>query len=156
MGRVWDKVTGTKYPDRGIKPLPTMELREALLALGGPDALFRVRHAFPKEKADLVAERRIAKLDLTVKIRLRLVPGTREVRTLEEQWGNLSHEYSGSRQYGRGGSTRIAREWEFQKGPDGRRRLVETFRYDSRDMKDPLRNTVLAAGWTWRGVLFRW
>ncbi|MEU9146407.1 hypothetical protein [Streptomyces sp. NPDC048349] len=22
-------------------------------------------------------------------------------------------------------------------------------------VKDPLRNTVLAAGWTWRGVLFR-
>ncbi|MCX5376206.1 hypothetical protein [Streptomyces sp. NBC_00091] len=97
MGRLWDKWTGTRYPDRDVKPLPT----------------------------------------------------------LEEQWGNLSYEHSG-RQYARGGSTRIARQWEFQKGPDGRRRLVETFRYDSRDMKDPLRDTVLTAGWTWRGVLFTW
>ncbi|MEU9034351.1 hypothetical protein AB0D45_05480 [Streptomyces sp. NPDC048352] len=132
-----------------------MELREALLALNGPDAPFRVRHALPKEKADLVAERRITEPDLTVAIRLRLVPASREVHTLQEQWGQLSHEHSG-RQYARGGGARVSRTWEFQKGPDGRRRLVETSRYDSRDMRDPLRDAVLGAGWTWRGVLFRW
>ncbi|MER5812635.1 hypothetical protein ABT143_31370 [Streptomyces sp. NPDC002033] len=156
MGRLWDKWTGTAYPDGSGGSLPTMELREALLALGGPDGDFRVRHGLPKEKADLVAERRIPELDLNVKIRMRLVPAVREVRTLEEQWGReLSYDHSGSRQYGRGGSTRFARQWEFQKGPDGRRRLVETFRYSSREMKDPLRDTVLGAGWIWRGVLFR-
>ncbi|MFD8980429.1 hypothetical protein [Streptomyces sp. NPDC059564] len=138
-----------------MRPLPTMEVREALLALNGPDALFQVRHGFPKEKADLVADRRVPQMDLTVKIRMRLVPATREVRALEEQWGNISHEYSG-RQYGRGGGTMVARTWKLEKGPDGRRRFVETFRFNSRDMKDPLRDTVLAAGWTWRGVLLKW
>ncbi|WP_371676888.1 hypothetical protein [Streptomyces sp. NBC_01276] len=132
-----------------------MEVREALLALNGPDAVFQVRHGFPKEKADLVADRHVPRLDLTVKIRMRLVPATREVRALEEQWGKISHEYSG-RQYGRGGGVMVARKWQFEKGPDGRRHLVETFRFDSRDMKDPLRDAVLAAGWTWRGVLLKW
>lgn len=155
MGRLWDRWTGTKHPAAGVRPLPTMEVREALLALNVPDAPFQLRHGFPKEKADLVAERRIPELKLTVKIRMRLVPAAREVRVLEEQWGNVSHEYS-DWQYGRGGATLVAREWKFEKGPDGRRRFVETFRYSSRDMKDPLRDTVLAAGWTWRGVLLKW
>ncbi|MFD4132860.1 hypothetical protein [Streptomyces goshikiensis] len=152
MGRLWDKWMGTKYPAAGVTPLPTMELREALLALGGPDARFTVREASPKEKADLVVNYRVRELGLTVKIRMRLVPATREVRTLEEQWGNVSHEHSG-KQYGRGGSTRFARQWEIRKGADGRRHLVETFSFSTGEVKDPLRNTVLGAGWTWRGVL---
>ncbi|MFG2710818.1 hypothetical protein ACGFX2_09630 [Streptomyces goshikiensis] len=152
MGRLWDRVMGTEYPAAGIKPLPTMELREALLALDGPDMRFRVRYAFPKEKADLVADYRVRELDLTVKIRMRLVPMSREVRVLEEQWGNLSHEYSG-KQYARGGGTLVARKWQIQKDADGRRHLVETFRFSRRETTAPLRDTVLAAGWTWRGVL---
>ncbi|MFD8215790.1 hypothetical protein ACFV2U_19130 [Streptomyces sp. NPDC059697] len=51
-----DKLTGTKYPDSGVVPLPTMELRAALLALNESDVPFRVRNAIPAEKADLVAE----------------------------------------------------------------------------------------------------
>ncbi|MEV7726564.1 hypothetical protein AB0P15_17695 [Streptomyces sp. NPDC087917] len=156
MGRLRDRWTGTRYPDVDVRALPTTELREALLALGGPDSGFRVRQGFGKEKADVVAERRVPELDLNVKIRMRLVPMSREVVTIEEQWGReISHDGSKVRTYGRGGSTRIARQWEIRKGPDGRRRLVETFRYSSREMKDPLRSAVLDAGWTWRGVLFR-
>ncbi|MEU7114644.1 hypothetical protein [Streptomyces sp. NPDC046182] len=49
----------------------------------------------------------------------------------------------------------MAREWTYERGPDGRRRRVETLRFDSRDMKNPLRNAVLGACWTWRGVTFR-
>ncbi|MDH6544331.1 hypothetical protein M2167_006898 [Streptomyces sp. SPB4] len=41
-------------------------------------------------------------------------------------------------------------------GGVGEVRGFGTFRFDSRDMKDPLRDTVLAAGWTWRGVLLKW
>jgi hypothetical protein len=40
-----------------------------------------------------------------------------------------------------------------ERGPDGRRQRVEDFRFDSRDMRNPLQNAVLSAGWTWRGVL---
>ncbi|MFD8288960.1 hypothetical protein ACFV2B_12195 [Streptomyces lavendulae] len=41
-------------------------------------------------------------------------------------------------------------------GGVGEVRGFGAFRFDSRDMKDPLRDTVLAAGWTWRGVLLKW
>ncbi|MFI8824365.1 hypothetical protein [Streptomyces sp. NPDC053431] len=153
MGRAWDRFTGTAYPDGGVAPLPAAELRTALLALDGPDVPFRVRDALPSEKADLVAEWRVPTLRLTLRTRLRLVPGSREVRTLHEQW-EASTSDSG-RQYSRGAGTRVSRQWTYERGPDGRRRWVETFRFDSRDMRDPLRNTVLDAGWTWRPVLFR-
>ncbi|MCJ1677647.1 hypothetical protein MTF65_09915 [Streptomyces sp. APSN-46.1] len=152
MGRLWDKWTGTKYPYSGVTPVPTMELRDALLALNGQDVPFSVRDAFPKEKADLVAECEIPKVKLTLKTRMRLVPAKREVLVLEERW-EPSHESSGQ-QYGRGGFT-VYRQSEYQRGADGRRRKVETFRFDTRDVRDPLRNTVLNAGWTWRGVLFK-
>ncbi|MFD3547455.1 hypothetical protein ACFWUW_17955 [Streptomyces sp. NPDC058655] len=152
MGRLWDKWTGTKYPDSTVRPLPAMELREALLALNGRNVPFSVRHALPKEKADLVAECKIPEVKLTLKTRMRLVPAKREVLVLEERW-EPSHE--SGRQYGRGGFT-VYRQWEFRRGADGRRHKVETLRFDTRDVRDPLCTTVLDAGWTWRGVLFRY
>ncbi|MFB8396721.1 MULTISPECIES: hypothetical protein [Streptomyces] len=170
MGRLWDKYTGTRYPDSGVAPRPTMELREALLALNGQDVPFRIRYAFPKEKADLVAEWRVLKpasgsglsrkqVELRLKIRMRFVPLQREVRTLDEQvqvtWVGDPPKLAVSRESGSGPAPRVAREWTYEKGPDGRRRKVETFRFDSRDMKNPLRDMVLGAGWTWRGVVYR-
>ncbi|MBT2457699.1 hypothetical protein [Streptomyces sp. ISL-86] len=154
MGRLFDKWMGTKYPYSGVTPLPAAEVRYALLALNGPDVPFTVRNGTPKEGADLVAECRIPKLGLTLKTRMRLIPAAREVRALDERWETGSHEHSGAR-YGRGQATTVYKEWEFKEGPDGRRRMVETFRFDTRAIKDPLRNTVLGSGWTWRGVMRR-
>ncbi|MFD5796542.1 hypothetical protein ACFWIO_24040 [Streptomyces diastatochromogenes] len=31
---------------------------------------------------------------------------------------------------------------------------TEAFRFDSAELRGPLRNTVLKSGWTWRGVVF--
>ncbi|WP_149830323.1 hypothetical protein [Streptomyces tailanensis] len=31
---------------------------------------------------------------------------------------------------------------------------TETFRFDSAELRDPLRNAVLDSGWTWRAVVF--
>ncbi|MFD5548892.1 hypothetical protein ACFWJQ_19495 [Streptomyces goshikiensis] len=152
MGRLFDKWMGTKYPDGGVEPLPVLEVRGALLALGGPDARFRVRNALPGERADLVAECRVPEVCLTLKTRMLFVPSKREVRALNEQWEERSQEHSRG-QYGRGPATMVYKKWEFRRGADGRRHRVETFRFDTRDVKNPLRDTVLAAGWTWRGVL---
>ncbi|MFE2603117.1 hypothetical protein ACFXI6_24255 [Streptomyces mirabilis] len=147
-----DKLTGTKYPDRGVVLLPAMELRAALLALNGPDVPFRVRNALPKEKADLVAECRIREVGVALKTRMRLIPEKHEVRFLDERWENRSSDHADAR-YGRGHAPAVYRQWETKQGPDGRRRKVEAFRFDTREMTDPLRNVVLGAGWTWRGVL---
>jgi hypothetical protein len=152
MGRLWDKFTGTKYPDSGVVPLSIMEVRAALLALNGSDVPFRVRNALPKEKADLVAECTIREVGVTLKTRMRFIPEKHEVRTLDERWETSSPEHSGGR-YGRGPATTVFRQWEIKRGPDGRRHKAETFRFDTRDMRNPLLNAVLSAGWSWRGVL---
>lgn len=170
MGRFWDKYTGTRCPDNSVARLPALELRAALLALNGPEVPFIVRNARHGENADLVAEWRIgepawqtffvrSQLDHQLRIRIRLVPGKCEVRALEEQWevtwvGNTP-KVATSGTYSRGPATTVSKRWTYERGPDGRRRWVETFAFDSRKMKNPLRNAVLGAGWTWRGVVFK-
>ncbi|GAA3115416.1 hypothetical protein GCM10020254_72570 [Streptomyces goshikiensis] len=116
MGRLFDKWMGTGYPDGGVEPLPVLEVRGALLALGGPDARFRVRNALPGERADLVAECRVPEVCLTLKTRMLFVPSKREVRALDEQWEERSQEHSRG-QYGRGPATMVYRKWEFRRGP---------------------------------------
>ncbi|MGW9086469.1 hypothetical protein [Streptomyces yangpuensis] len=153
MGGFWDRRTGTRYPVPGVTPTAAAELREALLALGGPGGVFLVREGTPKERADLVAECRVAEMRLTLRTSMRLVPAKHEVRTLEERW-EPALEHSGE-QYGRGPGKAVYQQWEHRRGADGRRSKVETFRFDTGQMKNPLRNTVLRSGWTWRGVLFR-
>ncbi|MGY4392263.1 hypothetical protein [Streptomyces sp. TE12347] len=153
MSRFWDNRTGTRYPARGMTPGAAEELREALLALGGPDALFAVREGAAGERADLVVDCSVSEMRLTLKISMRLVPAKHEVRVLEERW-EPALEHSG-RQYGRGPAKAVYKQWEFQRGADGRRRKVETFRFDTGLVKNPLQNTVLRAGWAWRGALFR-
>lgn len=86
-----------------------------------------------------------------LKTRMRLVPEKREVRFLDERWENPSSD-NGNAQYGRGHATAVYRQWETKQDPDGRRRKVEAFRFDTREMTDPLRNAVLGAGWVCRGV----
>ncbi|MER5693819.1 hypothetical protein ACWDBO_20035 [Streptomyces mirabilis] len=127
----FDKLTGTRYPDSGVALLPAMELRAALLALNGPDVPFRVRNALPKEKADLVAECRIREVGVALKTRMRLIPEKREVRFLDERWENRSSGHADA-QYGRGHASAVYRQWKTEQGPDGRRRKVEAFRFDTR------------------------
>ncbi|WNE94093.1 hypothetical protein PS467_01545 [Streptomyces luomodiensis] len=170
MGRFWDKYTGTRYPGSEVMPLPSTHLRTALLALNGPDVPFVVRDARSAEKADLVAEWRIREptwqtffvrngLDRQFRIRMRLVPQKREVRTLDEQWEvtwvGTTPKVATSGAYGRGPMTTVSKRWTSEQGPDGRRRRIQAFGFDSREMKNPLRDTVLGAGWIWRGVVFR-
>ncbi|MFI6689719.1 hypothetical protein [Streptomyces sp. NPDC050485] len=162
-GRYRDRRMGTKYPDSGVTSLPAQEVRAALLALNGTGVPFRVRHAFGGEKADLVAEWQIVlpamgdsvigdQVERSMKARIRLAVAEREVHVLDEVRevalvGDPPRR-GVSRRWSRG--PYVGRQWEYEKGPDGRRRKVVLF--DSRDMRDPLRNTVLGAGWTWRGV----
>ncbi|MFG2875959.1 hypothetical protein ACGFYU_13290 [Streptomyces sp. NPDC048337] len=156
---LFDKLTGTRHPEAGVRPLPTMEVRAALLALDGPDVQFTLREGTPKEGADLVAVWRIPpgpwhpRRGQTL---LRLVPAKREVRTLDEKWERLEdgeRSFNGKGlKYSRGPLTSLSTQWTVERDPDGRRRLTETSSFSSTRVKSPLRDAVLAAGWTWRGV----
>ncbi|MFD8154103.1 hypothetical protein ACFV28_25580 [Streptomyces sp. NPDC059720] len=148
-----DNYFGTRRPDEGVAPRTPMEVRSALLALNGPGVPFVVRNGTPKE-GDVVAECRLPELRVRLWTRMRLNAAKREVRALDEQWEvSLSEHVLGQRS--RGPANAVYRVWGKETRPDGRERRVETFRFETREMKDPLRQAVLDAGWTWRGVLFR-
>ncbi|MFI9721676.1 hypothetical protein ACIHFE_18795 [Streptomyces sp. NPDC052396] len=167
---LFDKLTGTRYPDDGVPPRPVQELRAALLALNGPDVPWVVHTATAKERADLVAEWRVMEpawhgffqrnqLDRTVKTHMRLDTRNHEVRTIDHQrevtWvGNPPRPAFGG-EWSRGQVTAVSRRWVVKRGPDGSLHKEEVFRFDPAEMKIPLRQTVLDAGWTWRGMLFR-
>ncbi|RLU96590.1 hypothetical protein CTZ27_16325 [Streptomyces griseocarneus] len=165
---LFDKLMGTRRPGRGIAPRSAAEVRAALLALNETGVQWVVRNPTSGESGDLVAEWRIlepasktllvrTQMSRTLKTSMRLVPGDREVRALDEQWDvewiGDSRTLARSREYTRGPVTTFSRQWTYEKGPDGRRRKVETFHFNSRQMKDSLRDAVLGAGWTWRGVM---
>ncbi|WP_405449363.1 hypothetical protein OG350_22725 [Streptomyces achromogenes] len=163
-------MTASPAPDTPAHPAPPrLGVRAALLAVGGPDVPYVVREGHTGG-ADLVAEWRIrepawrgffarAKVSRSLETRMRLVPEKREVRALDREWevtwvGDrpslvLSAEYS------RGQVRSVSRSWTVGRGPEGRLRLTEDYRFDTTEMKTPLQEAVLGAGWIWRGALFR-
>lgn len=169
MGRLRDRYMGTRRPDSAVKALPATELRAVLLALNGTDVPFDVTEAAGGGGgADLVAHWKVMEppsgsglarrqVERTFKIWMRLVPGEREVRAMDEQWAvtraGAPPGRTVQREHGRGPIRRVQQEWSYERGPDGRRQKVVSFSlHVTRDMKDPLRDAVLAAGWTWRGT----
>lgn len=88
---------------------------------------------------------------------MRLDHKEHEVRALEEQW-ELSRVGTPTRlqvtsEYARGPSRIVSRQWTVGRGVGGRLETTETFRFDSAQMREPLRDTVLKSGWAWRGVV---
>jgi hypothetical protein len=90
---------------------------------------------------------------------MRLVPERREVRALDREWevtwvgGTPRLALSGEKS--RRQVRTVSRRWTVEWGADGHIRWTEDFRFDSGELKTPLQEAVLAAGWTWRGVLLR-
>ncbi|MFH8753594.1 hypothetical protein ACH4GK_38260 [Streptomyces rimosus] len=163
-----DRLTGTKRPARGVAPRSADEVRAVLLGLNGPKVPDVVRSGAP-EGADLVAEWRISdpawrtffartRPDRALQVRMRLVPASCEVRALDRQWEVTwtgdTPRVAVAAEYSRGQVKTVSRRWTAGRGPDGRLQVAEDFRCDSAEMKEPLRDAVLEAGWAWRGVAF--
>ncbi|WP_419994306.1 hypothetical protein [Streptomyces boninensis] len=155
------------HPPPDVEPRNVVEVRAALLALNGPDVPWVVRDG-AAEGVHFVAEWRLAEpvgrnffvrhqLTRTLTIRMRLVPQANEVEAIEEhrevsRVGNPPRLAVGSK-WGRGPARTVSRQWVIERGSDGRRRLRQSFSYDSNDMKGPVQQTVLDAGWSWRSLL---
>jgi hypothetical protein len=92
---------------------------------------------------------------------MRLVREHHEVRVVEEgrevtRVGDPPRlKISG--QYTRGPDRTVSRHYTINRtinrGESGRLEATETYRFDSAELRDPLRDVVLTAGWTWRGVI---
>ncbi|MEU5285489.1 hypothetical protein N7925_06060 [Streptomyces sp. CA-278952] len=164
----FDKLTGTKHPEVGLAPCPAEELRAALLGLNRPNVPYVIGDG-AAHGADLVAEWRIdepawqtffigSQLTHAIRIRMRLAEDVPEVRAVEESWevtrvGNPPRLQT-SAEYGRGGGRTVSRRYTLQRGESGRLEATESFSFDSAQLTDPLRDTALKSGWTWRGVIF--
>ncbi|MER6348157.1 hypothetical protein ACWC10_20435 [Streptomyces sp. NPDC001595] len=164
-----DKLTGTRHPADGVAPGSAGQVRAALLGCNRADAPYVIRNGAAPDSADLVAEWRMtepawenffvqSQLTRAVRIRMRLVEADREVRVVEEtrevtRVGDPPR-LKISAQYSRGPDRTVTRHWTVQRGADGALETTETFRFDSAELREPLRNAVLALGWTWRGVVF--
>ncbi|NEB76473.1 hypothetical protein G3I40_14745 [Streptomyces sp. SID14478] len=165
---LFDKLTGTRRPGSGVAPVPAGEVRAALLALNADDVPYVIQHG-DGDGADLVAQWRIAEpawqtffsrtqVTHAVRIRMRLDQENREVRAIEEQWelewvGNPARRQM-SIEYARGPDRTVTRRWTIERGASGRLQATEDFRFDASDLRRPLRDAALGAGWGWRGLLF--
>ncbi|MFE5829422.1 hypothetical protein ACFQ67_02080 [Streptomyces sp. NPDC056488] len=161
------RLTGTEHSDRGTAPCSAEEVRAALLALNGPDVPFVVRGGAP-EGADLVAEWRISdpawhtffastQVSRVTRFSMRLVPESHEVRALGRQfeWVGGTPGLAVSAEGSRGQVGTVSWRRSVERGPEGDLQATESYRFDTSDMKDPLRAAVLGAGWTWRGAVFK-
>ncbi|MBC2869821.1 hypothetical protein [Streptomyces mexicanus] len=165
---LFDKLTGTRRPPEGVPAVTGEELRAALVGLNAPEVPFVVRYG-GGEQCDLLAEWRLtepawqqvfvrSQMSHAVRIRMRLDHKEHEVRALEEQWElSRAGTPTGLRmtsEYTRGPSRTVSRQWTIGRRDGARLEATETFRFDSAQMREPLRDTVLRSGWTWRGVVF--
>lgn len=164
----FDMLTGTRRPEAGTAPRSAEELRTALLGLNRADVPYVIGDG-AAHGADLVAEWRIAEpawqtffigsqLTHAIRIRMRLAEDVPEVRAVEESWevtrvGNPPRLRT-SAEYTRGGGRTVSRRYTLKRGESGRLEATESFSFDSAQLTDPLQNTTLEAGWTWRGVVF--
>lgn len=166
---LFDKLSGTKKPERGTPVAAPQEVANAILAINRPTAPYQVRPARPDEGCDFVAEWRIvdaswyeifAKASLTkvFQIQLRLDAENAEVRAVDREW---SVEWragvptlSASVEAFRGQKTEISFGTAYaftEQGPFGE---VYNYRFRTSELKDPLADAITAKGWSYRPVAF--
>ncbi|WP_405798147.1 hypothetical protein [Streptomyces sp. NBC_01506] len=164
---LFDKLTGTKRPADGVAPRSAAEVHAALLGVNRPDVPYVVRDG-REEGADLVAEWRIQDaawrtffvprgVSRVFQVRMRLVPEKNEVRSLDQEykvtWVGDTATLTISADVQRGQVHTVSKRWTPGRSEDGGVELTETSSFDSSELKTPLQETVLGAGWTWRGVV---
>ncbi|WP_367667023.1 hypothetical protein [Streptomyces sp. DG2A-72] len=86
-----------------------------------------------------------------------LVPEKHEVRSLDQQyevtWVGDTPSLAIAAEAQRGQVQTVSKRWTLGGGENGGTEATETFSFDSSDLKNPLQEAVLGAGWTWRGVI---
>lgn len=162
-----DRLNVTVRPAAGVPPRPAADVRAALLALNGPDVQYVVRDGAP-EGADLVAEWQVMKPAVKVavvrtqenaifQIRMRLVPESCEVRSIDHLWeitwvGTDEPRRKQNQSHSQGQIRQKLSGRAHGRAADGTPEKTETYRFDTADLKNSLQTAVLTAGWTWRGL----
>ena len=165
---LFDFLTGTRAPPAGVKRESTTDLRKSLMAVNRKTAPFVIRDG-KKEGVDMVAEWRVvdakwyeifakAGIRKVFKVLMRFDESKGEVRAVDEQWeiewraGLPTLTASGSATRGQTWEKSFEMVYAFRE--DGSFGEIYNYRFDTDEIKKPLRAAVLAAGWGWRGVAF--
>jgi hypothetical protein len=162
-----DKLTGTRPAKPGVAPVPTAELRAALLGLNRDTAPWQVRDG-AEDKCDLIAEWRIVDaqwqgifsssgLSSVFRVKLKFDEAAHEVRNIDEQttvtWqGNTP---SLSKSWSRGQINEIQVGQGIGYTEEGQLGQVYNYRFRSSEIRDPLRDAVTGHGWDWKAVSFK-
>lgn len=163
-----DFLTGRKAPAPGVAPRSAAEVRAALLAANRPTAPYTVRDG-AAEGADLVAEWKIvdaswyeifakAHLEKAFKVLMRLDGEKHEVRAVDQEWSVAWRAgvptLSLSAEAFRGTETSVQFGTGYAFTEELRPGQVYRYRFATGELKTPLQEAALAAGWTWRPVSF--
>ena len=164
----FDFLTGTKRPAKGTPVLSAQEVRDKLLGLNRPTAPYRLMDG-ADENVDLIAEWKIveaqwyevfakAGLSKVFKIYLKLDPSEHQVRAIDREstisWSagvpTLSVAMSAFR--GQKQSIEFGKAYAFTEtfAPG----QVYNYRFDTRELKQPIQEAVTSCGWTYKGVAF--
>lgn len=166
---LFDKLSGTKKPDRGTPSASPQGVANAILAVNRPTAPFQIRPAGPDEGCDLVAEWRIvdarwyeifAKASLTsvFQILLKLDPASTEVRAVDREWTVQWRAgvpwLSMAAEAFRGQKTEVSFGTAYAFTEQGQYGEVYNYRFRTSEIKGPIQDAVTGAGWTYRAVSF--
>ncbi|MDQ0465304.1 hypothetical protein QO010_003091 [Caulobacter ginsengisoli] len=167
--KLWDLITGSRPAPKGVRRLGAAALRERLMALNRDTAPWKVRSG-AREHVDLVGEWKIvdarwyeifakAGLKRTFKVLMKFDAEKHEVRAVDQAW-EIEWKVGGHPVLTLEATAFRGQQWEksFEAVYAFREDLsygeIYSYRFDSEEIKDPLRKAVHDAGWGWRGVAF--
>lgn len=165
---VLDWMTGGGAAPSGPRQ-PAAEVRDALLAINRDTAPFVVRDGAP-EGVDLVAEWKIADarwyeifakagIERVFKILMKIDEARGEVRAVDQEWtvewraGVPTLSLSGQAFRGQKWEMSFESVYAFRE-EDLSWGKVYQYRFNTGEIKGPLKDAVQAAGWRWKGVAF--
>ena len=165
---IFDSLSSTKRPPAGTPVLAKAQLTARLMGLNRPTAPYRVLEG-ADEGVDLVAEWRIvdaqwyeifakAGLSKVFRIYLKFDEASHEVRAMDREYSvtwtagvpKLSIVASAFR--GQMQTVEFGKAYAFTEKLEGGE--VYSYRFDTREIKKPIQDAVIACGWTYKGVAF--
>jgi hypothetical protein len=161
-----DFFTSTRKPAAGVPVLSAEQVKQKLLAVNRPTAPFKIADG-SAEGVDLIAEWKVvdaqwyeifakAGLKKTFRILLKLDPQTHEVRAQDREFEiswtagvpKLSVAVSGFK--GQKQEISFGAAWAFTE--ELKPGQVYNYRFNTKELKEPLQEAVTSSGWTYRGV----
>ena len=165
---ILDSLSSTKRPPPGTPVFPKDRLLASLQSLNRPTAPYHIVDG-SGEKVDLIAEWRIvdaqwyeifakASLSKVFRIYLKLDESAHEVRAMDHEYslawsaGVPKLTIAASAFKGQVQSVEFGKAFAFtEKLETGE---VYSYRFDTREIKKPIQDTVTQSGWIYKGVAF--